>query len=56
MMPPILLLNARLARNLLNTRARTMKYAEGLAKYNKRPGLQYPWESAFTGSPHSSDV
>ena len=49
MFPPLLLLHPDIGRTILDTRKRTAVSAARNARYNGHSGLQYPWESAFTG-------
>ena len=49
MYPSILMLYPDLGRNIVNTRSRTRHAAAANAILNHVQGLQYPWESAFTG-------
>ena len=49
MYPPILFFHADLAKLILDTRVRTSEMAKSFAKSNGRQGMQFPWESAYTG-------
>ena len=49
MYPSLLMLHSDLGRILIGTRERTMAQAAENAKKNNMKGLQYPWESGFTG-------
>ena len=52
MFPPLLVLHSDLGRTILDTRKRTATSAARNAQLNDHAGLQYPWESAFTGVVH----
>ena len=50
MYPPVLLLHSDIAQTLLRTRQRTASAAQQWASHNGHKGMQFPWESGFTGT------
>ncbi|XP_067943343.1 protein-glucosylgalactosylhydroxylysine glucosidase-like [Watersipora subatra] len=53
MYPPILVLHADIARELLNTRLRVKEQAQRNAEANLKHGVQFSWGQAVTGLPVS---
>ncbi|KAK0042299.1 acid trehalase-like protein 1 isoform X1 [Biomphalaria pfeifferi] len=49
MFPPIAFLHSDIGRTLVQTRIKTLRSAQLLAKRSGNEGAKYPWESSYTG-------